>query len=110
MLGDTKPLDGRITLNVPDLSENGNTVPFDVDVASPMTSADHVRSIHIIAPANPQPDIAGYEFSPLSGRAAVSSRMRLGKSQDVYAVALMSDGKAYMTKHAVKVTIGGCGG
>ena len=53
---------------------------------------------------------ASFSFSPASGKAAVSSRMRLGKTQDVVAVAQMSDGKFYMAKRTVKVTIGGCGG
>jgi sulfur-oxidizing protein SoxY len=110
VLGEGKPADGRITLNLPEIAENGNTVPFDFVVDSPMTEADHVKAVHVFAPANPQPDIAGYQFTPLSGRAAVSSRMRLSKTQDVYAVAIMSDGKAFMTKRAIKVTIGGCGG
>jgi sulfur-oxidizing protein SoxY len=110
IIGDVKPTEGRITLTIPELSENGNTVPFEVVVDSPMTARDHVRSVHVIAPANPQPDIAGYEFSALSGRAAVSSRMRLARSQDVYALAVMSDGGARLARQTVKVTIGGCGG
>jgi sulfur-oxidizing protein SoxY len=109
-IGDAKPTEGRINFSLPEIAENGNTVPFEFVVESPMTATDHVKAVHVFAPGNPQPDIAGYQFTPASGKAAVSSRMRLSKTQDVYAVAVMSDGSAFMTKRTVKVTIGGCGG
>jgi sulfur-oxidizing protein SoxY len=109
-IGDAKPADGRITLTLPEIAENGNTVPFEFAIDSPMTDADHVKAVHIFAPGNPQPDVASFLFSPASGKAAVSSRMRLGKTQDVVAIAQMSDGKVFIAKRTVKVTIGGCGG
>jgi sulfur-oxidizing protein SoxY len=109
-IGDAKPAEGRITLTLPEIAENGNTVPFELAVQSPMTDADYVKALHIFAPGNPQPDVATFQFSAISGKAAVSSRMRLAKTQDIYAVAQMSDGKVFMSKRTVKVTIGGCGG
>jgi sulfur-oxidizing protein SoxY len=108
--GDAKPAEGRVTLTLPEIAENGNTVPFELAVQSPMTDADHVKVLHIFAPGNPQPDVGSFNFTPASGKAAVSSRMRLAKTQDIYAVAQMSDGKVFMAKRTVKVTIGGCGG
>jgi sulfur-oxidizing protein SoxY len=110
VIGDAKPVDGRIKLTLPEIAENGNTVPFELEVQSPMSDADHVKVVHIFAIGNPQPDVAAFNFSPASGKAAVSSRMRLAKTQDIYAVAQMSDGKVFMSKRTVKVTIGGCGG
>jgi sulfur-oxidizing protein SoxY len=109
-VGDAKPVEGKITLTLPEIAENGNTVPFELAVDSPMSDADHVKAVHIFAPGNPQPDVASFQFTPASGKAAVASRMRLGKTQDVYAIAQMSDGKVFMAKRTVKVTIGGCGG
>jgi sulfur-oxidizing protein SoxY len=109
-IGDAKPTEGRITLTLPEIAENGNTVPFELAVQSPMTDADYVKALHIFAPGNPQADVAEFRFTPASGKAAVSSRMRLAKTQDIYAVAQMSDGKVFMAKRTVKVTIGGCGG
>ena len=109
-VGEAKPTDGRITLTLPEIAENGNTVPFDFAVQSPMTEADHVKAVHIFAPGNPQPEVASFAFSPASGKATVTSRMRLAKTQDIVALAEMSDGKVFMTKRTVKVTIGGCGG
>ncbi|NKC11634.1 MAG: thiosulfate oxidation carrier protein SoxY [Gammaproteobacteria bacterium] len=102
--------EGRIKLNLPEIAENGNTVPLKFEVDSPMTDADYVKSVHIYADGNPLPDVGSFHFSPSAGRAAASTRMRLAKTQNVVAVAEMSDGSVYTAKQAVKVTIGGCGG
>ena len=93
-----------------EIAENGNTVPFSVSAESPMTEADHVKALHIISTGNPQADIAVFTFSPQSGKAGVSSRMRLAKTQEIIVVAELSDGKFLIGKRTVKVTIGGCGG
>lgn len=112
LMGGKELADGAkiISMDLPQIAENGNTVPLEVSVESPMTEADHVTTVHIVADGNPRPGVASFHFSPLSGRAQASTRMRLAKTQNVIAIAEMSDGKAYMTKAEVKVTIGGCGG
>ena len=97
-------------IDLPEIAENGNTVPFTVSVDSPMSETDNVRTIYIIATANPQPGVATFHFSPLSGKATVASRMRLAKTQDVLVIAELGDGRFLMSKRNVKVTIGGCGG
>ena len=102
--------EGRVRLDLPEIAENGNTVPFTITVDSPMTDKDHVKAIHIIATSNPQPGVATFRLSPISGKAAVASRMRLQRTQDVIGIAELSDGRFLMTKRPVKVTIGGCGG
>jgi sulfur-oxidizing protein SoxY len=109
--GDVKPAtDARLTFELPEIAENGNMVPFTIGVDGPMTEKDHVKAIHVIATANPQPTVASFRFTPLSGRATVASRMRLARTQDVIGLAEMGDGKFLMIKRPVKVTIGGCGG
>jgi len=110
ILGDAKPIDGKMSLELPEIAANGNTVPFTISVDSPMTDKDHVKAIHIVATANPQPGVATFRLSPISGKAAVASRMRLQRTQDVITIAELSDGRFLMTRRAVKVTIGGCGG
>jgi sulfur-oxidizing protein SoxY len=110
VLGDAKPSEGKMTLELPEIAENGNTVPFTVSVDSPMSETDRVKAIHVIATANPQPGVAVFRFSPLSGKAAVASRMRLARTQDVIVIAELSDARFLMSKRNVKVTIGGCGG
>ncbi len=109
-IGDRMAAEGRITLELPQIAENGNTVPLGIEVASPMTEDDHVKAVHLFAEKNPFPNVATIRFTPASGRAKAATRMRLLKTQNVVAVAEMSDGSVYMAKTEVKVTIGGCGG
>lgn len=108
--GDAKPAPAKVNLDLPEIAENGNTVSFGVSVESPMTDQDYVKAIHVVATGNPRPEVASFALTTLSGKASVLSRMRLAKTQDVIVVAEMSDGKFYMGKRTVKVTIGGCGG
>jgi len=110
ILGSTKPSPGKITFEVPEIAENGNTVPYAVTIDSPMTSADHVKAIHVLSTQNPLSNVASFALTPLSGRAYVSSRMRLAKTQDVVVLAELSSGKFIVGQRTVKVTIGGCGG
>ena len=110
VLGNATATESGITLEVPEIAENGNTVPFALAVDSPMTPESHVKTLHIFASGNPQVGVASYTFTPASGKASVSSRMRLAQTQDVVAVAALSDGKFLLAKRNVKVTIGGCGG
>ncbi len=108
--GGTMPGTGKITLDAPEIAENGNTVPVAVSVESPMTADNYVASVIILAEDNPSPAVATFHFSAMSGEAAAKTRIRLAKTQNVVAVAKMSDGTTYMDKKEVKVTIGGCGG
>lgn len=109
ILGEAKPVDGKIGFEAPETAENGNTVPYSVTVESPMTPENHVRAIHILSTANPLPMVASFKLSVDSGTATVSSRMRLIKSQDVICVVERSDGSFVLGRRAVKVTIGCCG-
>lgn len=100
--------EGRVRLNVPEIAENGMVVPVSVEVESPMTETSYVRSIHLYALDNPVPQVGAYIFTPASGRAAISTRIRLAKTQDLIAVAEMSDGTVHASKAPIKVVIGGC--
>lgn len=108
--GGATPETGRISLTAPEIAENGNTVPISVAVESPMTAGDYVADVLILADGNPRAGVATFHFTAMSGVAAASTRMRLAKTQNVIAVAKMSDGSVFMDQREVKVTIGGCGG
>jgi sulfur-oxidizing protein SoxY len=109
LIGPGKPKSGRIKVSLPTLAENGNVVPIRVAVDSPMTPDDYCSAIHVFAEENPWPTIVSIKLTPASGRADIRTRMRLGKSQDVYVYAVMSGGEVYMYKQHVDVTVGGCG-
>jgi sulfur-oxidizing protein SoxY len=101
---------GKISLKLPEIAENGATVPLTVTVDSPMSSGSYVKTIHVAADANPNPEVVTFNLSPAMGKAQVSTRLRLAKTQNVIAVAVMNDGSVYKSAKQVKVTIGGCGG
>ncbi|MDQ4060588.1 MAG: thiosulfate oxidation carrier protein SoxY, partial [Pseudomonadota bacterium] len=88
----------------------GNVVPLNIEVESPMTEQDYVKAVHIFADGNPAPFVATYFFLPVNGKAAASTRIRLARTQNIVAVAEMSNGALHMAKSEIKVTIGGCGG
>jgi sulfur-oxidizing protein SoxY len=104
-----EPQPGRIALTVEPQIENGNAVPVSVSVESPMTDADHVEAVLILAERNPTPVVATLAFTPASGAAFASLRVRLSQSQTVTAVARMRDGAAFVDRRSVEVTVGGCG-
>jgi sulfur-oxidizing protein SoxY len=110
LLEGVQPRDGRITIQAPDIAENGNNVPVTVSVESPMTEADHVKAIHVIADGNPVPGAASFFLGPANGKAEVQLRIRLAQTQNVIALAQMSDGSVWRSAREVKVAIGGCGG
>ncbi len=110
LIGGATPQAGRVSIQLPQIAENGNTVPFTVTVDSPMTADDHVKAIHILADGNPSPGVASYYFGPAAGRAEVASRMRLAKTQNIRALAVMNNGSVFSAQQEIKVTIGGCGG
>lgn len=108
--GGKAPEAGKISLTAPEIAENGNTVPLSVKVESPMTAESHVASVMIISEGNPSAEVITFNFTPMSGAASATTRIRLAKTQNVIAVAKMNDGSVFMDKKQVKVTIGGCGG
>lgn len=96
-------LPGRVRLELPRLAENGHSVAMTVRVDSPMTEAEHVRWIHLIAQKNPVRDMASFALGPRAGRAEVSSRIRLNGSQRVVAIAELSDGSFW--SHTVEIEV-----
>lgn len=103
LTGGADIVEGGVNLIAPEIAENGNTVPIEV-------SAEGAVSITLLASGNPNPDVATFNFGPLAGSRAGSTRIRLAGTQDVIAIAKMEDGTFHRTSATVKVTIGGCGG
>jgi sulfur-oxidizing protein SoxY len=106
--GKETPRTGRVRLEIAPLIDNGNTVPITIQVESPMTSADYVREIAVFNERNPQRDVVRFSLSPASGRAKVSTRIRLATSQQLVALARMSDGSVWQHSVDVIVTLAAC--
>lgn len=95
--------EGGLTLDAPEIAENGNTVPISV-------SAPGAAAVMVLALGNPTPPVATFNFGPLAGSREAATRIRLAGTQDVLAIARMEDGSFVQASANVKVTIGGCGG
>ena len=93
-----------VTLTAPDIAENGAVVPLAVSTTLP-----GVKRLLILVEKNPAALVALFNVSD-SVEPAFSTRAKMGQSSDVYAVAIMGDGKVLFAKKEVKVTLGGCGG
>ena len=106
--GGVPPRLGRVRLSLPALAESGNSVRLKVEVESPMTTAAYVRQIHIFSEKNPRPLIARFSLGPRAGRAEVNTRIRLAGTQRVLALAVMSDGSAWLDTAEVAVTAAAC--
>ena len=108
--GGKSATEAKVKLDLPEIAENGNTVPMTVTVESPMTEASHVTEVLVLADGNPNAGVATFHFSPASGVAEANTRIRLAATQNIIAVAKMNDGSFVTASKQVKVTIGGCGG
>jgi sulfur-oxidizing protein SoxY len=108
VVGEAQIRTGKVKLDIPPLVENGNTVPMTVSVASPMTANDYVKSIHVFNEKNPQPNIGNFYLNPASGRAQVSTRIRLADTQKVVAIARLSDDTFWQVTAEIVVTLAAC--
>ena len=106
--GDAKTTEGRVKLDIAPLVDNGNSVPIEVSVESPMTATDHVVAIAVFNEKNPQRDIVEFMLGPRAGRAHVATRIRLATTQKLVAVAKMQDGTCWTHTVDVLVTLAAC--
>jgi sulfur-oxidizing protein SoxY len=104
-MGASAPAESKdVTLTAPDIAENGAVVPIGV-----ATTAAGVKRLLVLVEKNPN-TLAAYFDVTDAVEANFSTRVKMGQSSDVYAVAITGDGKALFAKKEVKVTLGGCGG
>jgi sulfur-oxidizing protein SoxY len=108
VIGEATVKKGKVTLDIPPLVENGNTVAMSVSVESPMTVADHVKVVHVFNEKNPQPNVIDAHFGPRAARAAFNTRIRLADTQTIVAIAEMSDGSFWSDSIDVIVTLAAC--
>jgi sulfur-oxidizing protein SoxY len=108
VVGEAPVKKGKVTIEVPPLVENGNTVALAIEVESPMTAQDHVKAIHVFNEKNPQPNVISAHLGPRAGRARVSTRFRLADTQTIVAIAELSDGSFWSASADVIVTLAAC--
>jgi sulfur-oxidizing protein SoxY len=100
---------GKVKLEIPRLAENGNVVPVTVSVDSPMTRRDYVGTIHLFAEKNHRSRILEVQLGPYNGKAVISSRVRVATSQQLMAIAVMSDGSLWSAAADIEVVSSDCG-
>jgi sulfur-oxidizing protein SoxY len=106
--GGKQPEKGGIEIEIPALAENGNSVPLHVRVESPMTNDDHVVAVHVLAERNPRPRVATFHLGTQSGRAEISTRIRLAGTQNLTIVAALSNDRFRIADTPVLVTSAAC--
>ena len=99
---------GRVHIDTPRLADNGHSVPITVNVDSAMSEIDYVRRITLVSESNPRPLIATFYLSAKSGRAEITTRIRLNRTQRVMALAELSDGTFWSNRAEVIVTESAC--
>jgi sulfur-oxidizing protein SoxY len=99
---------GGIEIELPQIAENGNSVPMRIRIASPMTPQDHVSAVHIVAERNPRPLVATFHLGPHSGKAEIATRVRLAGTQQVTVIAALSDNRFRLAQADVLVTSAAC--
>src|SRR6185503_3709331 len=108
VIGEADIRKGKVTLDLPPLVENGNTVLMTVSVDSPMTKDDYVKAIHVFNEKNPQANVVSMQLGPRAGKARVSTRIRLAGTQRLTAIAELSDGTYWSDTQEVIVTLAAC--
>jgi sulfur-oxidizing protein SoxY len=108
VVGESNLQRGKVTLEAPPLVENGNAVPLTIIVDSPMSEAEHVKTIHVFNEKNPQPKVISVALGPRAGKASVATRIKLADAQRIVGIAEMSDGSFWTGEANVIVTIAAC--
>jgi sulfur-oxidizing protein SoxY len=105
LLGGSAPVESKdVSVTAPDIAENGAVVP--ITVATTLAGA---KRLLVLVEKNPSVMSALFDISDAVD-ASFATRVKMGQSSNVYAVAMMGDGKAFFAQKEVKVTLGGCGG
>ncbi|RCV91622.1 thiosulfate oxidation carrier complex protein SoxZ [Billgrantia montanilacus] len=108
VLGDTEPSTQGLVLDLPHVSEDGASVALTVGFDGELADDDHISRIDLFATANPSPEIATFHLTPLSGKAEISTRVRLNETQQVIAIATSHQGERFATAREVRITVSGC--
>ena len=108
LIGEAEIRKGKVTLDLPPLVENGNTVPMTVSVDSPMTKDNYVKAIHVFNEKNPQANVISVQLGARAGKAVISTRIRLAGTQKLMAIAELSDGSYWSDTADVVVTLAAC--
>jgi len=103
-----KILKKDVQIEAPILADNGSLVPLQVQVQSEMTAQDHVTHVYLLSQRNPVTQMAVFQLGPWNGRAIVSTRVRLAGTQELVALARLSNGEFRYKQMEIIVTESAC--
>jgi sulfur-oxidizing protein SoxY len=97
-----------VQIEAPILADNGSLVPLEVQVQSPMSTENYVTHIYLLSQRNPVTQMAMFQLGPWNARANVSTRVRLAGTQEVVALARLSNGEFCYNQMEIIVTESAC--
>ena len=109
LFGDRPIRKGHLSLDMPLVAEDGRIVPVMIESDLPMSSAQHVKSVHLIVDHNPDPHLAAYHLTPAVGSVALQTRIKMKRTTWVRAICETSTGDVWAAYAHVKVSLNGCG-
>ena len=108
LLAGVEPQAGGIQLELPSVTQDGSAVPITVEVTGAMNPDRFVEALYLFGDGNPSPEILEVTFTPLAGKARISTRIRLNRTQQVVALARTNTGEWFTASREVRVTVSGC--
>ena len=109
LFGDRPIRKGHLSLDMPLVAEDGRIVPVIIESDLPMTSAQYVKSVHLIVDHNPDPHLAAYYLTPAIGSVALQTRIKMKRTTWVRAICETSTGDVWGAYAHVNVSLNGCG-
>ena len=109
LFGDRPIRKGHLSLDMPLVAEDGRIVPVIIESDLPMTSAQYVKSVHLIVDHNPDPHLAAYYLTPAMGSVALQTRIKMKRNTWVRAILETSTGEVWAAYAHVNVSLNGCG-
>ena len=105
IIGDKKPVEGRISIKVPETISHQNAIPVRISVSSPMTQYDYIEQIILIAKTNKNPLIGKFFLNPANGKAEISTFLKLPQSRQIIAIAKSNKNDIYIGRQSLNISI-----
>lgn len=99
--------DGVLELEAPVRAEDAAIVPIAIRAQFAQSPQRSIERVWLLIDNNPSPVAAIFEYTQLSGRADIETRVRIDEYTFVRAVAETNDGQLWMATRFVKAS-GGC--
>lgn len=96
-----------IVLDVPRRAEDAALVPVSISAGIPQSDARYISTVWLVIDRNPGPLAGTFRFTPRSGKADLSFRVRVNEYTPIRVIAETNDGQLYMNRRFIKAS-GGC--